>query len=589
MAISGGLGQTCAITSTGGVKCWGDNSFGQLGDGTTTQRLTPVDVVGLSSGAIAIEVSDFHACALTSTGGVKCWGDNTYGQLGDGTTTRRLTPVDVVGLTSGVIAIANGYDHSCALTSSGGVKCWGGNGVGQLGDDTTTQRLAPVDVFGLTSGVMAIGVGNAHTCAVTTAGGVKCWGGNAQGQIGDGTYATRLTPIDVTGLTSGVSSISGGGGFHTCALTTAGEVKCWGANIFGQTGYGTYGMRATASLPVLGIAPISQTVTFGTSPTITVGATGTVTAIGGASGNPVTFSSTTASTCTTSGTTGSTVTGIAIGTCTIAANQSGNANYGATAQVTQNITVGAAPTTTTTTSTSTTSTTTTSSTTTTTQVSNNLDLVPSWNLVGNGVEAPITVASTFNDATKVTTVWKWVTTGSTPGMTYPAWAFYTPVFADGGQAYAASKGYEYLTEIGAAEGFWVNAKAAFSVPLPAGATVQSGSFMPAFNSAGWPGGSHALGHGWSLIATGDSPTPAQFDAALDDIPPAPERPVYTNLTTLWAWDASRTSWYFWAPVLVNNGGLAAYLTSKGYLDFATMPGTLAGRLSPSTGLWVNMP
>lgn len=209
------------------------------------------------------------------------------------------------------------------------------------------------------------------------------------------------------------------------------------------------------------------------------------------------------------------------------------------------------------------------------------------------MEAPIAVASAFNDATKVTTVWKWVTTGSTPGMTYPAWAFYTPVLADGGQAYAASKGYEFLSTILAGEGFWVNAKAAVSVAMPAGSAVQSSSFMPALPGLGMAGGLHALPKGWSLIATGDSPTPTQFDAALatfDAIPPAAgSTSVYTNLTTLWAWDPSRTNWYFWAPVLVNNAGLASYLTSKGYLDFGTLPSTPAGRLTPATGVWVNMP
>jgi hypothetical protein len=222
--------------------------------------------------------------------------------------------------------------------------------------------------------------------------------------------------------------------------------------------------------------------------------------------------------------------------------------------------------------------------------SGSVNMSSGWNLIGNGHETSLDVPTVFADSTKITTVWKWVITGSTAGIAYPAWAFYTPALPDGGQAYAASKGYDYLSTINAGEGFWVNAQTAFAVAMPTGTAVQSTSFMPALPSLGMPGGTHALGHSWSLIATGDNPTPTQFDAAIstfEAVPPAAgSSNVYTNLTTLWAWDAAKTSWYFWAPALVNNGGLAAYLTSKGYLDFASMP---SGKMSQSTGFWVNVP
>ncbi|MBC8161424.1 MAG: RCC1 repeat-containing protein, partial [Roseiflexaceae bacterium] len=125
-SISAGKYHTCALTSTGGAQCWGYNIDGQLGDGTTTNRTTPVAVNGLSSGVQAITAGRFHTCALLSTGGVQCWGDNASGQLGDGTTTQRSTPVAVSGLSSGVQAISAGEYHTCALSSTG-ANCWGFN------------------------------------------------------------------------------------------------------------------------------------------------------------------------------------------------------------------------------------------------------------------------------------------------------------------------------------------------------------------------------------------------------------------------------------------------------------------------------
>ena len=254
-AISAGGGDngdhTCALTTTGGVKCWGHNSYGEIGDNTTTNRKTPVDVVGLTSGVVAISAGQIHTCALTTTGGVKCWGNNSAGQLGDNSTTNRLTPVDVVGLSSGVAAISGGGFHTCALTTVGGVKCWGANGWGELGDNTSTNRLTPVDVVGLSSGVATITTGYYHTCALTTAGGAKCWGDNAYGEIGDNTTTNRYTPVDVIGLTSGVAAISAGG-YHTCALTTAGGAKCWGYNYDGELGDNTSTNRLT-SVDVAGL------------------------------------------------------------------------------------------------------------------------------------------------------------------------------------------------------------------------------------------------------------------------------------------------------------------------------------------------
>ena len=189
----------CRNNCGGGGTCWGSNLEGELGDGTTIRRTAPAEVEGLSSGVIAVSTGASLTCALTTTGGVKCWGWNKDGQVGDGTTTSRTKPVDVVGLTNGVIAISPGIFQTCALTTVGGLMCWGGNSAGQLGDGTTVQQSTPVDVVGLTSGVAAVSTGF-HTCAVTIAGGVMCWGGNSVGQLGNRTTAQRSTPVDVVGF-----------------------------------------------------------------------------------------------------------------------------------------------------------------------------------------------------------------------------------------------------------------------------------------------------------------------------------------------------------------------------------------------------
>jgi alpha-tubulin suppressor-like RCC1 family protein len=273
-AIVAGASHTCALTAGGGVKCWGDNWYGQLGDGTTTDRTTPVDVSGLSSGVAAIAAGAWHTCALTVGGGVKCWGYNYYGQLGDGTTTDGHTPVDVSGLTSDVAAIAAGTSHTCALTSGGGVKCWGHNGSGQLGDGTWTQRTTPVDVSGPTSGVVAIAAGDSHTCALTAGGGVKCWGANWAGQLGDGTTTWRNTPVEVSGLSSGVAAIAAGA-WHTCALTAGGGVQCWGYNSNGQLGNRKFGYRAIP-VDVSGLANGAVRIAAGDSHTCALTAGGGV-------------------------------------------------------------------------------------------------------------------------------------------------------------------------------------------------------------------------------------------------------------------------------------------------------------------------
>ncbi len=262
-AISAGGFHTCALVDGGGVVCWGWNQNGQLGDGGANEsKDSPVNVSGIAKGIQAIEAGGYHTCALTTAGAVKCWGWNQYGQLGDnGAPTDQSTPVDVVGLSSGVTMIRAGLLHTCAIVN-GGVKCWGSDQYGQLGDGGTFHpnafefQDAPVDVVGLTSGVISIDAGGYHTCAILTSGALKCWGLDIVGELGDGGPITssietgQTAPVDVVGMSSGVESVALGMN-HSCALLGTGAVKCWGSDMFGQLGNGSPNIEQSAPVSVL--------------------------------------------------------------------------------------------------------------------------------------------------------------------------------------------------------------------------------------------------------------------------------------------------------------------------------------------------
>jgi len=202
-----------------------------------------------------------------------------------------------------------------------------------------------------------------------------------------------------------------------------------------------------------------------------------------------------------------------------------------------------------------------------------ISFVTGWNLAGNGMSAALDVATAFGDKTKVTTVWKWIASKN-------VWAFYTPSLT--GQAltdYALAKGYDLLATINAGEGCWVNALTPFVVSL-SGTPVPASAFADS-NVTG-----NALPAGWSLIAVGASPAPRDFvNTIATTQPSSPNVASTSSVTTLWAWNAAQTGWYFYAPSLENNGSLASYIAAKGYLDFAATN----KKLNPSDGFWVNHP
>lgn len=225
--LTAGAGHTCVIADAGETYCWGSNVYGQLGDGTQTDRDGPVRATALSVQATAIVAGWNHTCVITPAGGAQCWGLNQFGQLGDGSTTETDVAVDVVGLSSGVQAIAGGRRHGCALLQSGSMQCWGANDYGQLGTGDTAASLVPVTVSDLGNSVIGIAAGEYSTCAILSGGAAKCWGRNDAGQLGNGTRANTLVPTPVTGLAGGVAEVS----IHSygaCARLQTGAVKCWG-------------------------------------------------------------------------------------------------------------------------------------------------------------------------------------------------------------------------------------------------------------------------------------------------------------------------------------------------------------------------
>ncbi|HEY1085289.1 MAG TPA: hypothetical protein VGE34_01010 [Candidatus Saccharimonadales bacterium] len=275
-------GYGCAIASDNKAYCWGYNSYGQLGDGTTTQQTTPVAVTGVSSAGVgsatanSVAVGSSHACAIASDNKAYCWGSNSYGQLGDSTNTTRNSPVSIVqgAMPTGAIVrqVSTNAAHTCAIASDNQAYCQGYNGYGQLGDGTTTQRNTPVAVAqgaipaGATFRQISVGLGNTatqtHTCAIASDNKAYCWGYNGYSQLGDGVTTTRTSPVAVLQGAMPASATFrqiSAGGIHSCGIASDNKAYCWGYNFNGQVGDGTSTTRTTPVAVAQGAMPAGAT------------------------------------------------------------------------------------------------------------------------------------------------------------------------------------------------------------------------------------------------------------------------------------------------------------------------------------------
>jgi len=258
---------SCALLSTGHVECWGNNAFGQLGDGSEANSSTPVQARGVTN-ATQVAAGSYHSCAVLSTGHVDCWGEDRAGELGDGKIEESSTiPVEVQGITNATQVVLDGY-HSCAVLSTGHVDCWGNNFLFRLWKSSEENNDIPVEVEGVASATQ-LAAGSFHTCALLSTGRIDCWGENGFRQLGDGSEENSLIAVEVQGISSAIQIAARND--HTCALLSTGHVECWGGNDSGELGDGS----AWSEVPgeVVGLNPAELSGSGPNSPSaVTVGA-----------------------------------------------------------------------------------------------------------------------------------------------------------------------------------------------------------------------------------------------------------------------------------------------------------------------------
>ncbi|MEK7690782.1 MAG: RCC1 repeat-containing protein, partial [Bdellovibrionota bacterium] len=249
--VSVGNGFACAVVDSG-AKCWGLGTSGQIGNAASATVYSPTAVSGLGSNVTQVAVGNASACAIKS-GAVYCWGDNTYGNLGDNSVTNSNAPVAVTGYTGTVTRISAGTGHVCALVSDSSY-CWGYNQNGQLGTGNTTSLARATQKYA--SGVADIAARSNNTCATMTDGSVKCWGANQDGQLADGTLTDVTSAATHPLSASGPGSVSIGAS-SICVQSSAGTIKCTGANRFGGLGDGSFLDSPTTPLTVSGVSSVS--------------------------------------------------------------------------------------------------------------------------------------------------------------------------------------------------------------------------------------------------------------------------------------------------------------------------------------------
>ena len=263
--VAAGGSHTCATRTDGSLYCWGLNTDGQLGDNTLVQKLVPTRESGAASNWSVVTTGSVHTCAMKSTAAIYCWGNGTNGEIGNAASVDVKVPTQESTAATNWTWISAGGSHTCAVKSTGTLWCWGDSTNGQIGDNGTTDRNTPTQASGAATNWETVSGGKSHTCAVKTTGALYCWGLNSSGQLGDNTTTQRLVPTAESGGSTAWSRVASFSDF-TCAARTDRSLYCWGLNTYGQLGQSDYATTyltptaLTGMIGTLGTGPMSSTV-----------------------------------------------------------------------------------------------------------------------------------------------------------------------------------------------------------------------------------------------------------------------------------------------------------------------------------------